>query len=119
MDTELSGTVMQVVPQGCIISIDEELDGFMPRSKIKPIMKGKKIPFSPGDNLDVIVADIVPDDESLILAPKIDEDLQREKPKRGGKKEKSSESAKGDTAFTLGDILSDQDMNKLKDKMNE
>ncbi len=122
VNTELSGTVMQVVPQGCIISIDEELDGFMPRSKIKPIMEGKKIPFSPGDNLDVVVADIVPEDESLILAPKIDEELQQqrhEKPRKSGKKEKQSESAKGDTAFTLGDMLSDQDMNKLKDKMND
>ncbi|MES2767377.1 MAG: S1 RNA-binding domain-containing protein [Bacteroidota bacterium] len=64
--TEVTGTVKHVAPQGAIISIGEDVDGFLPRSKM--FSEGNKAPFKKGDQLQVIIADVVPQEESLILS---------------------------------------------------
>ncbi len=81
VDSEYNGLVLQVMPQGAIIEISEELDGFMPRSKMRNVLKGNRIPYQPGERIQVKVADIVADDESLILAPAGADDTE------GGKEE--------------------------------
>ncbi len=109
------GKVKQVIPQGAIVEITEEVDGFMPRSKMRPIMKGKKIPFKAGDDLEVKVIEVEPEDESLILGPNVDEDLQADSPPpRSGGGKKGGGKAKPDSSFTLGDILSEKEKERLK-----
>ena len=73
---EFEGVIFQVMPQGVIVSIDDTIDGFMPRSKMRPLLQGNKIPYHPGDKIAVIIADLIPDEESLILSPKVDESTQ-------------------------------------------
>jgi small subunit ribosomal protein S1 len=69
VDSEYNGLVVQVMPQGAIIEINDELDGFMPRSKMRNVLKGKRIPYQTGERISVKIADIVPAEESLILTP--------------------------------------------------
>ena len=77
--TVLNGVVSQVMPQGAIISMDD-FDGFMPKSKIKSLNKGKKLPFEVGENIEVKIADIVAEQESVIFEPAVQEII--EKPQR-------------------------------------
>lgn len=117
--TETSGKVKQVMSQGAIVSIEDSIDGFMPRSKMRPIMRGKNIPFKPGDEIDVVIADLVPEKESLILAPKVDEGaMGRGGEQRGGKKFASASSTENSTSFALGDMLSEEQRKELINKMN-
>lgn len=67
INSEHEGLVAQVVPQGCVITINSEVDGFLPRSKMRHILRGNKIPFKSGDKVKVVIAEIVPNEESLIL----------------------------------------------------
>jgi len=92
----------------------------MPRSKMRQLLRGKKIPFKSGDSMNVIIADVNPDEESLILAPVITEELlaatqpprseRRREPRRDDSKSKST----GNGSFSLEDLLSD----KAKEKLN-
>lgn len=134
---ETKAKVIDLVPQGAVLSIDDEVDGFMPKSKMRPIMKGKKIPYEMGDEVDVVIADIVPDEESMILAPKVDEATmeefeksqqkarpERKRPSGGdrnrGKRQENVNSVyEGSTdtinegSFSLGDLLSESAREKL------
>lgn len=67
VNSEFQGVVSQVVPQGCVITLNSEVDGFLPRSKMRHLLRGNKIPFKSGDKVKVFIADIVPNEESLIL----------------------------------------------------
>lgn len=127
---ELPGTVNQVMAQGAIVTIGEddyEVDGFMPRSKLKPIMKGKKIPYNIGDKLDVTIADLVADEETLILAPKISEEqmeaMQKERnqrrPSRRPAQQSSSSASSSDSAFTLGDLISENQKKNLFNNLDD
>jgi small subunit ribosomal protein S1 len=123
--TEIEGLVAQVMPQGAIVSISDEIDGFMPRSKMRGMLRGKKIPFQPGDKVEVIIADLNPDEESLILTPKVDEDSvqeerpRRERPRGGGKKIDPANNAEGNTSFSMGDLLSEKAKEKLMNSMDD
>jgi small subunit ribosomal protein S1 len=115
VNTEIQGKVLQVMPQGALINVMEDVDGFMPRSKMRPIMKGKnRIPLKSSDELTVIVADINPETNTLILAPKeSDEAPVAKKPtyeKRQFDKPKETNSS---STFSLGDMLSDSEKAKL------
>ncbi len=108
--TEVMGTVAQVMPQGVIISIANEVDGFMPKSKIKSIGKGKKIPFEAGEEIEVKIADIVPEQESLILEP-----AKEESPAVAAKKPFTAENPKdkGAGSISFMDMLSENQKNEL------
>lgn len=122
--SEYSASVIQVIPQGAIIHINDELDGFMPRSKMKAVMKGKKIPYKSGDKLKVIISDINPDEQSLILEPKVDEEEANVKLEDTRKKQFSNKNTQSKTkssiqnGFSIGDFLSESDVNKLKNMSN-
>ncbi|MFA6571578.1 MAG: S1 RNA-binding domain-containing protein [Bacteroidota bacterium] len=117
--TEFKGTVVQVMPQGAIISISEEVDGFMPRSKMRDILHGKKIPFQSGDTMDVIIADLNVEEESLILSPKMTEEHKnapeesRHERSNQGKRESEKPKSPASSAFSLGDLLSDNQKDQL------
>ncbi len=117
---EVPGVVVQVMPQGAIVSIAEDVDGFMPRSKMRQLLKGKKIPFKSGDSMNVIIADVNPDEESLILVPVITEELlastqpQRSERRREPRRDESKSKPSGNGSFSMEDLLSD----KAKEKLN-
>ena len=111
------GRVLQVVPQGCVVSISPELDGFLPRSKMKKILRGNKIPLKQGDKLKVFIADIVPNEESLILGLAEDEEentsfSQQQNPKRNPNP-KNYETKPLSSGISIMDMLSDEEREKL------
>jgi small subunit ribosomal protein S1 len=118
--SEIQGTVMQVMPQGAIISISEDVDGFMPRSKMRGVLRGKKIPYQSGDKIDVVVADLNVEEESLILAPKASEETnlasesqsERSQPQHHNK-ENAKPKPTQNGSFSLGDLLSENDRDQL------
>jgi ribosomal protein S1 len=71
---EFDGVVFQVMPQGIIVTLDNTVDGFMPRSKMKKLLQGTKIPYQTGDPIKIIIADLIPGEESLILSPKFEDE---------------------------------------------
>ncbi|HPI21095.1 MAG TPA: S1 RNA-binding domain-containing protein, partial [Candidatus Kapabacteria bacterium] len=117
---EFEGKVSFIMQKGAIVTINDELDGFMPRSKMKNIGSGNRIPYQTGDVISVTIADIVPDEESLILAPVNDKaasatsyNNQDRNQKRNNKPTNTipqSDKAKGNESgtFTFGDMLSEQ-----------
>jgi hypothetical protein len=95
----------------------------MPRSKMRPMMKGKKIPYKSGDQIEVVITDINPNEESLILAPKLDEEAtaemnnQQHRPPREDRRHNQpaqNASNANNASFSLGDFLSDTAMEKLQ-----
>ena len=113
--TEFEGEIMQVIPQGAIVNIDNDIDGFMPRSKMRNVMKGKNIPYKSGDKVQVVVTDINPDEESLILSPKVDDDSKSNNPASSKRKQSDKKkSASANSSFSLGDMLSENQKEQLK-----
>lgn len=111
------GKVLQVVPQGCVVSISPELDGFLPRSKMKKILRGNKIPLKQGDRLKVYIADIVPEEESLILGLAEEEEdtaprSAPQNPKRNPNP-KNYETKPLSSGISIMDMLSDEEREKL------
>ncbi|MFH1049558.1 MAG: S1 RNA-binding domain-containing protein [bacterium] len=112
--SEHEGTVLQIIPQGAVISLMKDIDGFMPRSKMKMFMKGNRIPFKSGDKLIVTVADLNPENQSLILMPK--EVLKEPEPKPAQeKRQQSKPKTSNESTFSLGDMLSESERKKLED----
>ena len=99
--TVLKGTVAQILSQGVICST-EVIDGFMPKSKIVNLERGRKIPFTEGQEIELKIADIVPDQESVIFEPAdqdiVPKEVRAPRPERfsrnnyGGGKDMSTES---------------------------
>jgi len=112
--SEHQGRVIQVIPQGAVINIMNEVDGFMPRSKMKYFMQGKKkIPFKSGDNLIITISDINPEEQSLILAPKEVMEVPAPKPAQE-KRSQSKPKQSNESTFSLVDMLSDSERQKLE-----
>lgn len=114
LGSEHEGTILQVIPQGAIVNITEDIDGFMPRSKMRPFMKGKKIPYASGEKLKVIITDLNPAEESLILTPRIEENPA---PQRQNENRQSPAKPKPtpSSTFSLGDMLSETELQRLHD----
>ncbi|MFP4528343.1 MAG: S1 RNA-binding domain-containing protein, partial [Candidatus Kapaibacterium sp.] len=113
---ETSGEVTQVMPQGAIVRLgDDEVDGFMPRSKMRSIMQGKKVPYEVGDKVDVKIVDLVPEQESLILAPIVDEEtLAREQARQQQRRQREAPQQKQThSSITLLDMLSEAEKKRL------
>ncbi len=85
---EKVGIIKQVKNEGLVITIDNTLDGFMPKSKMRNLIKGNKMPFKKGDSIEVVVADIAAAQQSLILEPKGAEQETREKREPRDQKER-------------------------------
>ncbi len=126
---ELQGTIAQVVQQGIVVTVEGDIDGFMPRSKMTHIPRGKQLPYNVGDAIEVLVADFVIEEESLILQPKLSEEEIaeakeanfRDRKPRGPKKSVTPESAKAKgsgSSFSIGDLLSEAAKTDLMKKVN-
>lgn len=116
---EFEGVVSFVMQKGAIVTINNELDGFMPRSKMKQIEVGNRIPYQAGDKIAVTIADVVPDKESLILAPVLDaatiaaaQSNQERAPRKGNRQQSAippqAQGKDESGTFTLSDMLSEQ-----------
>lgn len=104
--------VLQVNPKGAIFALNDEVDGFMPKSKMRGIAKGNKVPFEVGEKAEVKVTEINPETESLILAPQGYEESQQPRMSKGSKDKFKGN--KGNSSFTLGDLLADKMKDSLK-----
>ncbi|MBM2813384.1 MAG: hypothetical protein HW421_146 [Ignavibacteria bacterium] len=118
VSTVLKGRIVQIIPQGVIVRLGEEVDGFMPRSKIKNAVRGKKIPYKNGDEIDVQIIDLIPKDESLIISPFGEEEKPqpRERTERkhdSGNKDNQHGAQSGQGSFSLSDMLSEQQKEDL------
>jgi len=80
VQSEQKGKVLQVVQQGVLVRINDEVDGFIPRSKMNNLPPEEKIPYKVGDEIDVMISDVAVADESLILY--IQGEYTQERPKR-------------------------------------
>lgn len=128
---ETTGIVKQVTGQGAVVTVGGEYDGFMPRSKMRDIMRGNRIPYKTGDMVSVIIADMNEDNQSLILAPKVSEEELAQAALRGdsGRRDrrdgeerepreprarvpKESE-ASSNKNFSLADLLSESERSRL------
>lgn len=121
---EKTAVVRQVKPEGAILSINE-IDGFMPKSKMGNLGKGKKVPFKKGDLVQVVISDLSPAQQSLILEPK--EDLsakaaEKEEKGRGGRQRwedrpavpQQLEATSTEVGnFTFSDMLGEDALKKL------
>lgn len=129
---EKTGVIKQIKNEGLVVTINDTLDGFMPKSKMRNLMKGNKIPFKKGDKIEVVVSDIAPAQQSLILEPKIKEqqETKERKETRNEQKDKKIKQHKEDTpsnqpiemttnevgSFSFTDILSEDVLSKLLNK---
>ncbi len=116
INSSYEGKVIQVVPQGCVVSISPELDGFLPRSKMKRILRGNKIPLKQGDKIKVYIVDIVPEEESLILGL-VEEEEDEYKPQQQNQKRnpnlKNYETKPLSSGISIMDMLSDEERETL------
>jgi ribosomal protein S1 len=114
--TKVNGTIKYLMAQGAVVNINDEVDGFMPRSKMRFLPKGLN---NPGDVVELLIDNIDLEKESLIVVPVGEEKPQQFKPKDKPKSDSgprykdqdhnsSSSSSSSDSAsFTLQDLLSD------------
>lgn len=104
-----NGVVKQVMPQGCVVTVEDIVDGFMPRSKMKNLARGKKLPFKVGQAIEVLVSDISVENESMILEPNPEYmntaiSLEhKEKPNKKPEKANQNETSTG--GFSIADLL--------------
>lgn len=110
--TFATGTIVQVMKQGAIVRLNDEVDGFMPRSKMRNVVQGKNLPYVIGDTLEVEISDITIGEESLILAPKHDEtyvaEQQQQRQPRRQQQPESPYQTKSSGSFSLLDLISDK-----------
>ena len=130
--SQKTGIVKQIKNEGVVITIEDSIDGFMPKSKMRNLMKGNKIPFKKGEQIEVVVADIAPAQQSLILEPKDFEqpETKERKESRSEQKEKKQKQHKEETNntqpiemtttevgnFSFSDILGEEILSKLLNK---
>jgi len=68
--TELSGVVISTSPQGAVVRINDVFDGFMPRSRFLSEGRGKKVNIEQGQSVNLVVLEVKPESQSIILAMK-------------------------------------------------
>lgn len=117
-----TGVVRSVSGPGVLLTIGGEVDAFMPRSQMRSVLKGKRIPYSPGDIVTVTVVEVVPDTESFIVAPRVEPEEELFGPPREGSSSAPSSPSPGRTReqrptnpskITLGELLSEDERRRL------
>lgn len=130
---EKIGIVKQAKPEGAVVTIDEEFDGFIPRSRMRNLLQGKKVPFKKGDSIEVIVADFNPAQQSLILEPKGEaqarEEQQKERQSRNNNRQQRNDdrpthnqpiemTSNEVSNFSFSDMLGEETLSKLLGNKN-
>lgn len=121
-----NAVVKQVMTQGCVLTIEGEVDGFMPRSKMRQLPRGKKIPYSIGETIEVLISDVVIDQESVILEPKLEEseiyveteeNNERPQNRRREPKKPQPQTETPSGSFSFSDLLPDSMKETLIDQV--
>ena len=72
--TQYSGTIVNVLDQGVVVTINDAVDGFIPKSRFTNVPRGAKLPLKPEETIDVVIEEIDSEKPSMILKPQ-DENL--------------------------------------------
>jgi len=112
IDSVYFAELIEISPKGLIFALNEDVDGFMPRSKLRPIMRGKDVPYSLGEKVEIMVTEVNAENESMILAPKLDPAIAQrfEDDKKQVVKFKKT---KDDGSFSLADLLNKSSLDSL------
>jgi len=123
LKAEFLGKVQSVAPAGAVVLINNEIDGFMPRSKMQSIVKGNKIPLTKGQEIEVIVDEIDAEKHKFILSLKSDLDFVPAERNEKGFKEpreprqdnrfKQEKTETINSSFSFADLLSDSSLSNL------
>ncbi len=110
-----TGVVREVSGPGVLLTIAGEVDAFMPRSQMRAILKGKRIPYSVGDIVAVTVVDVSVETESFIVAPRVEPEEELFGPPREGSQPPKQEPARSGNPrkITLGELLSEEERQRL------
>lgn len=68
-ENEFSGVVLEVNEKGCVVNVENEVDAFMPLSRMRPVLVENKVPYTVGENVKVKVVDLVTEQASMIISP--------------------------------------------------
>lgn len=68
-ENEYDGVVLQINDKGCVVTVENEVDAFMPKGRMRGVLENNNIPYAIGDNIKVKVIDLVTEQESMIIAP--------------------------------------------------
>ncbi|MFY8160050.1 MAG: S1 RNA-binding domain-containing protein [Candidatus Kapaibacteriota bacterium] len=71
---EFDGTVLEVNDKGCVVTVENEVDAFMPKGRMRGVLVDNAIPYAVGDAIKVKVIDLLTEEESMILAPVLNEE---------------------------------------------
>jgi small subunit ribosomal protein S1 len=119
--TEVLGKVEKVFDKGAIIRLNEEVDAFMPVSRINVLKVNEDDkPLKNGATINVKVIDAEAKDESLVVSPVLSEEQQEKISNKRERKEKAPkpkavvpniQTSAGSISF--GDLLSSHDLESL------
>jgi small subunit ribosomal protein S1 len=112
IDSVYFAELMEISPKGLIFALNDDVDGFMPRSKLRPIMKGRDIPYSLGEKVEIMVTEVNAENESMILAPKLDPAIT-ERFADDKKQVVKFKKTKDDGNFSLADLLNKSSLDSL------
>ncbi|GMV53735.1 MAG: 30S ribosomal protein S1 [Flavobacteriales bacterium] len=122
--TNIKGIVQKVTPQGAVVRLLDEFDGFMPRSKMGPLKQGAKAPFEVNSEIECCVVDLNAASASVIIAA-LDADgtpfsggSRGGSVHEGGSRHRDSQAGTKHTepaasGVTIGDLLRETDKSKL------
>lgn len=117
--SEATGKVEKVFDKGAIIRINDEVDAFMPISRINSLKENENDqPLTVGADIAVKVIDSAAKEESLVVSPLLSEDQQEKMNNRREKRERAPrkpvqniQTSAGSISF--GDLLSKSDLDRL------
>ncbi len=104
--------VMEISSKGLIFALNEDVDAFMPRSKLRSISKDGKMPYAVGDKVEIMVSEVDAERESMIVSPKVDKAVA-EKFAEEKKQVVKFKKSKDDDSFSLGDLLNKSSLESL------
>lgn len=123
------GSVKEIVEKGVRFNVNNEVDAFMPKSRMRPILKNGTIPYDLNQEVEVVVIDLDASKQSMILAPKVegksydsDNFGGGDRPGRGDRGGRKGEpipkehDGKNAGSFSLGDMLGNLLTNKEDEK---
>jgi small subunit ribosomal protein S1 len=110
-----TGVVREVSGPGVLLTIGGEVDAFMPRSQMRAVLKGKRIPYTVGDIVAVTVVDVVAESESFIVAPRVEPEEEIFGPPRESAQPPKQDPPRTSNPrkITLGELLSEEERQRL------
>lgn len=90
-ENEYNGVVLQINDKGCVVTVENEVDAFMPKGRMRGVLENNNIPYALGDSIKVKIIDLVTDQESMIIAPVLTteqaESMEAERESRNSERE--------------------------------